>query len=94
MVGYILSQLISIAGDLYKLALIAFVVLSYLRTPANRWTELLRRFIEPVLSPVRVWLHRLLPAQWTRWFDWSPVVLYLLISIAQGILIGIVRILF
>lgn len=93
MVGFVLQQIISIAGDLYKLALIAFALITWLRVPANRWTEMLRRIIEPVLSTVRVMLHRLLPAQWMRSFDWSLVALYLLISLAQRLLIMIVRIL-
>jgi len=93
MVGYVLGQIISIAGDLYKLALIAYVVISWLRIPANRWTELLRRIIEPVLNPVRVFMHRALPSNWMRTFDWSAVALYFLISIAQSILGGLVGIL-
>ncbi len=93
MVGFVINQLISIAGDLYKLALIAYVVLSFLHIPANRWTEMLRRIIEPALSPVRVFLHRVLPPNWMRTFDWSPVALYLLISLVQTVLGTIVRIL-
>ena len=93
MVGFVLSQIISIAGDLYKLALIAYVVISWLRIPANRWTELLRRIIEPVLNPVRVFMHRALPSNWMRTFDGSTVARYFLISVAQSILGGLVRIL-
>lgn len=93
MVGFVLSQIISIAGDLYKLALIAYVVISWIHIPANRWTELLRRIIEPALGPVRVFMHRVLPANWMRTFDWSTLALYILISIVQSILTGLVRIL-
>lgn len=75
-------KLIHTLLELYKLALIAYVVLAWLHVPANRWTELLRRVVEPALNPVRVFLRRKLPAQW-QIIDWSPVALWLLIGVVQ-----------
>ena len=71
--------------ELYKLALLAYVVLSWLRIPANRWTVLLQRVIEPVVGPVRTFLRARLPAQW-QMFDWSVLVVYFLIGIVQSFL--------
>ena len=71
--------------ELYKLALLAYVVLSWLRIPANRWTVLLQRIVEPVVGPVRRFLRAKLPAQW-QMFDWSVLVVYLLIGLLQSFL--------
>ena len=71
--------------ELYKLALLAYVLLSWLRIPANRWTVLLQRVVEPVVSPVRRFLRAKLPAQW-QMFDWSVLVVYLLIGLLQSFL--------
>lgn len=71
--------------DLYKLLLIVYVLLSWLHIGANRWTELLRRAVEPVLNPVRVFLHARLPRQW-QVLDWSPLAVYLLVGLAQTLL--------
>ena len=73
--------------ELYKLALLAYVVLSWLRIPTNRWTVLLQRVVEPVVGPVRRFLRARLPMQW-QMFDWSVLVVYLLIGVAQSLLRG------
>lgn len=77
-----IEGLLVTALDLYKLLLIAYVVLSWLHINANRWTELLRRVIEPVLRPVRALLTARLPRQW-QILDWSPLAVYLLVGLAQ-----------
>lgn len=83
--GYLLYSLLNTALSLYRLAVIIYVVLSWLRIPANRWTELLRRLVEPVLSPIRRMLVRRLPSNW-QMLDWSPAVLLLLLEIVGGVL--------
>ena len=80
-----LFLLINSLLELYKLALLAYVVLSWLRIPANRWTVLLQRVIEPVVGPVRNFLRARLPVQW-QMFDWSVLVVYLLIGLVQSFL--------
>lgn len=80
-----LYGLISLVLRLYRLALIAYVVLSWIRIPSNRWTVLLERIIEPVLQPVRVFLHRKVPEKYLM-IDWSPVALWLLIEIVDMVL--------
>lgn len=77
---YALYSLINMALSLYRLCVIAYVALSWLRIPANKWTELLRRLVEPVLAPIRRLLVRRLPSQW-QILDWSPVVLLLALEV-------------
>lgn len=71
--------------ELYKLAILAYIALSWLRIPANRWTVLLGRAVEPVVGPVRRFLRSRLPAQW-QILDWSALVVYLLIGLVQSFL--------
>jgi len=80
-----LYGLISLVLRLYRLALIVYVILSWIRIPANQWTELLRRVIEPVLQPVRVFLRRKVPDKYMV-VDWSPLALWLLIEVADILL--------
>ena len=80
---YRLFILLNSLLELYKLALLVYVVLSWLRIPANRWTVLLQRIIEPVVGPVRRFLRAKLPMQW-QMFDWSVLVVYMLIGIIQS----------
>ena len=71
--------------ELYKLVLVAYVVLSWLHIPSNRWTVLLQRLVEPVLTPVRKFLRKYLPSQW-QIIDWSVLVVYVLLGVAQTML--------
>ena len=71
--------------ELYKLALLAYVALSWLRIPSNRWTVLLQRVVEPAVGPVRRFLRAHLPNQW-QFLDWSAMVVYLLIGLVQSFL--------
>ncbi|MCH5287349.1 MAG: YggT family protein [Christensenellaceae bacterium] len=71
--------------ELYKLVLLAYVVLSWLRIPSNRWTVLLQRLVEPVVTPVRTFLRARLPREW-QMFDWSVLVVYLLIGVVEMLL--------
>ncbi len=71
--------------DVYKLAIIAYVVISLLRIPANKWTEMLRSIIEPLLAPIRSLLHQYLPNKY-QILDWSPAALFLLVCVVQWLL--------
>ena len=71
--------------DVYKLAVIAYCVISLMGISANKWTELLRSVIEPLLTPIRKLLAQHLPRQW-QILDWSPVALILLVSLVQWVL--------
>ena len=71
--------------DVYKLLVIAYCVISLMGIAANKWTELLRSVVEPVLLPIRKLLAQHLPKQW-QILDWSPVVLIILVSLVQWVL--------
>lgn len=71
--------------DVYKLLIIAYCILSVIGISANRWTELLRSVIEPFLAPIRRLLAQKLSASW-RILDWSPAVLFIVVTIIRWLL--------
>lgn len=71
--------------SLFSLALIVYVVLSWLHITRNKWTELLTTVVETVLNPIRTVLNTHLPARW-RILDWSPVAAFLLIGLVRTLL--------
>lgn len=81
----LLYRVVRFALWLFDVALLLYVLLSWLRPAANRWTELLRGVVEPVLTPIRRVLVAKLPARW-QIFDWSPVVAWLLLEIVGWLL--------
>ena len=84
MFGFIFGLIVGLL-DVYKLLIIAYCILSFVKMPANKWTELLRSVIEPLLMPIRKLLAQHLPKQW-QILDWSPAVLFILVSILQWLL--------
>jgi uncharacterized protein YggT (Ycf19 family) len=68
--------------NVYKLLVIAYCVISLMGISANKWTELLRSVVEPALEVTRKLMARYLPANWQR-IDWSPVALFVAISLLQ-----------
>jgi uncharacterized protein YggT (Ycf19 family) len=76
---------------LFDVCLLLYVLLSWLKPAANRWTELLKRIVEPVLTPIRRVLVAKLPARW-QIFDWSPVVAWLLVELVSRLLTSFVSI--
>lgn len=81
----VIYMLLNMLLSLFELALFVYVVMSWLRPTANRWTELLRGIVEPVLTPVRRFLVAKLPSRW-QLMDWSPVAVWLLIAVARRVL--------
>ena len=81
----ILSYLIILAVKLYKLLVVIYFILKLLKVPANKWTALLDSVIEPVLNPIRKLVNQYLPQKW-QIIDWSPVALFLLITVVQWLL--------
>lgn len=61
--------------------MIAYVIISFLRIPANKWTEILNRYLDRVLNPIRAFLSMKLPERFQFW-DWSPVAAWLLAELA------------
>ncbi|MDO4837293.1 MAG: YggT family protein [Clostridia bacterium] len=70
---------------LFDVCLLLYVLLSWLKPASNKWTELLKRVVEPVLTPIRRVLVAKLPARW-QIFDWSPVVAWLLVELINMLL--------
>lgn len=81
----IITGLIDLVLLLFQLALIVYVILAWLKPAANRWTELLKSVLEPILTPIRKILVQKLPSKYQN-FDWSPVVAFVIVAIIRIIL--------
>jgi uncharacterized protein YggT (Ycf19 family) len=73
--------LVNVAGWL----LIVYEVMTLI-LPENKYTQLVGKYIEPVLSPIRAWLGKTFPKLGGLRLDFSPVVLWLLLEIAGWLL--------
>ena len=82
--GFIFG-LINLVLDVYKLLVLVHFILTLVKVPANKWTTLLSSIVEPALVPFRKLLSKHLPKNW-QVCDWSPVALYLVITLIQWIL--------
>jgi uncharacterized protein YggT (Ycf19 family) len=75
---------------LFLLGLASWVVLIYvlmaLFIPQHRYTLMARRYVEPVLSPIRHLLLRVFPKLSQLGVDFSPLAFYLLIQIASWLI--------
>lgn len=85
----IIYRVVDMAFSVFELALIIYVLLSWIRPSANQWTELLRKIVEPVLTPVRRFLVARLPRQF-QFIDWSPVAVFLAMNIIRRVLAGLI----
>ena len=74
---------------LLQWVLVIYVILS-LVLPQNKYTQLLGKYTQTVLSPVRRLMDRYLPRLRATGMDLSPVVLWLLIYVARWLL-GLLR---
>lgn len=72
---------LNIAGWL----LLIYVVMALI-IPQNKYTLLIGKYVEPVLSPVRALLYRLIPKLRNVRVDFSPIALWLLLSVAEWLL--------
>ena len=68
--------------NFFNILLLIYVILSWVRPAANQWTELVRRIVEPVLTPIRNFLMKNVPGLMNT-FDWSPVACWILISLIR-----------
>lgn len=75
---------------LFLLTVLSWAILIYvimaLVIPQNKYTLLIGKFVEPVLTPIRKLLIKLFPKLATLSVDFSPLVLYLLIQIASWLI--------
>ncbi|MBE5803276.1 MAG: YggT family protein [Clostridiales bacterium] len=81
----IIGGLLIFSLELYGLAVIAHFVLSLIKpSTSNKWIELLNLIVEPALQPLRKLLTSMFNARFDK-FDWSHIVLLVLLQIVSGI---------
>jgi uncharacterized protein YggT (Ycf19 family) len=71
---------------IYMLIVAAVIIIRLLGITPNKWTSLLDRLTEPLLSPIRAQLNKHLPESF-RQIDLSPMVLLLLIWFIREIIL-------
>ncbi len=81
----ILIQLINVLEQLFVIVLLVHIVLSYVMSPFHQVRQQLNRIVEPLLAPIR----RLLPSM--GMFDFSPLVLLILVQIISSLIVSILR---
>ena len=84
----LIARIINLAFNIFKLLLVVYVLLSWLHIAENKRTTLLRRIMEPILTPVRNFLRTKLPSQ-LQVLDLSPVAVYIIAEILRSILVSI-----
>lgn len=76
---------IQVAEQILSLLVIVHVILSYFMSPYHMIRQTVDRLVEPLLTPIR----QILPK--TGMFDFSPLVLLILIQLIAGVLISVLR---
>jgi YggT family protein len=76
---------IQVVEQILSLLVIMHVILSFFISPYHLIRQTVDRLVEPLLAPIR----QILPQ--TGVFDFSPLVLLILIQLIAGILISILR---
>ncbi|HAE60311.1 MAG TPA: YggT family protein [Anaerolineae bacterium] len=79
----VLISAIRIIEQLFTLLVIVKVIISYFVSPYNSFRMTVDRLVEPFLAPIR----RILPT--IGMFDFSPLVLIILVQLIAGILVNI-----
>lgn len=80
-----LFSIIDMLLGLYDLGLLIYVLLSWVPMQPNSFTIFLRRIMEPVLTPIRGLIVRLMPRSRLQ-IDISPVVAWVLLRLIRRIL--------
>ena len=81
--GYFLASLVLFMASVIRWVLIIYILLSFFVPPYNSFRQTLDRLVYPLLNPIR----QRIPT--TGMFDFSPLVLFLLIYLAESILVGL-----
>jgi len=81
----VLVQLVNLIANVLLILVFLSVILSWVLPPFHPVREAIDRIVDPLLDPIR----RIMPSMGT--FDFSPLVLMLLIQIASQILISIIK---
>lgn len=80
----VLVQLINVIANVLLMLVFVSVLLSWILPPFHPIREAIDRLVDPLLNPIR----RMIPAAGT--FDFSPLVLMIIIQFASQILISII----
>ncbi len=78
---YILTTSIGIFSQVLQILIIVKVILSYFMDPYNPFRSAIDRLVEPLLAPIR----RVVPPM--GMFDFSPLILIILVQLIAGLLI-------
>ncbi len=81
----VLVQLINVIANVLLMLVFVSVILSWVLPPYHPVREAIDRIVDPLLDPIR----RVLPMVGT--FDFSPLILMIIIQFASQILISIIR---
>lgn len=65
--------------------MLVYVIMS-LVIPQNKYTQLVGKYVEPVLSPIRAWLAKTFPKLSQTRLDFSPLVFWLLLVVVSWLL--------
>jgi len=79
---YILIQFIIILSDIIVFLVFAHVILSYFMSPYHPIRTTIDRLVEPLLNPIR----RVVPL--IGMFDFSPLILIILVQLIAGLLVN------
>lgn len=77
----IISWLVSVL----ELLLLIYVIMKYVR-PYNKFTELLRKFFEPALKPLREAMLKSFPTLANVQFDYAIVAAFIILALLSRIL--------
>ncbi len=80
----LLVQLINVIANVLLMLVFVSVILSWILPPFHPVREAIDRIVDPLLNPIR----RIMPSVGT--FDFSPLVLMLIIQFGSQILISII----
>ncbi len=78
-------DLLLLATFLYQVALLIYFLIGFIKPAQSPFTQFLSRIIEPVLTPLRRILAKVLPANWQR-MDWSPLAAWVVIWLTRELL--------
>lgn len=78
-----LIQVVRITATVFSYLIIANILLSYILAPFHPVRKVIDQLVEPLLNPIR----RIVPT--IGMFDFSPIVLIILIQVIETILVNI-----
>jgi len=82
MIGFLIT-FVRVAANVFSILIIAKVILSYFMSPYHPIRSTIDRIIEPLMAPIR----KCMPN--TGMFDFSPVVLLIIIQIMEILIISV-----